>query len=226
MWREGNSCRYLGPEYQILRVPPFVEGGDELLDYIVILHSPLELDCSATGTPSPTITWLKDGQPVEEGAGHKILLNGQKLLISRAQVSDTGHYKCVAANKAGEHEREFDVTVHEPPSLEDAGTMLNETVVVNNPIHLECRASGNPLPAITWYKDNRPLTSSASATFLNRGQVLQIEGAQISDTGIYKCVAANTAGTAELFYSLQVHVIWKALQLLGFTLDDFKARSR
>uniref|UniRef100_A0A8C3J6R6 Hemicentin-1 n=1 Tax=Calidris pygmaea TaxID=425635 RepID=A0A8C3J6R6_9CHAR len=285
-------------EVEIL-VPPFVEGGDELLDYIVILHSPLELDCSATGTPSPTITWLKDGQPVEEGAGHKILLNGQKLLISRAQVSDTGHYKCVAVNKAGEHEREFDVTVHvpptiksagtseravviykpvtlqciangipspsitwlkdgqpvntargnirlessgrilqvvkalledagrytcvatnaageaqqhvrlhvhEPPSLEDAGTMLNETVVVNNPIHLECRASGNPLPAITWYKDNRPLTSSASATSLNRGQVLQIEGAQISDTGIYKCVAVNTAGTAELFYSLQVHV--------------------
>ncbi|XP_065505206.1 hemicentin-1 isoform X3 [Caloenas nicobarica] len=280
-------------------VPPLVEGGDELLDYIVILHSPLELDCSATGTPSPTITWLKDGQPVEEGAGHKILLNGQKLLISRAQVSDAGRYKCVAANMAGEHEREFDVTVHvpptiksagtseravviskpvtlqcvasgipspsitwlkdgqpvntargnirlessgrilqvvkalledagrytcvatnaageaqqhvrlhvhEPPSLEDAGKMLNETVVVNNPIHLECRASGNPLPAITWYKDDRPLTRAASAAFLNRGQVLHIEGAQISDTGVYKCVAINAAGTAELFYSLQVHV--------------------
>lgn len=26
--------------------------------------------------------------------------------------------------------------------------MLNETVVVNNPIHLECRASGNPLPGM------------------------------------------------------------------------------
>lgn len=66
---------------------------------------------------SETITfffgrWLKDGQPVEEGAGPKFLLNGQKLLISRAQVSDTGRYKCVAANKAGEHKKEFDVTVH------------------------------------------------------------------------------------------------------------------
>lgn len=39
-----------------LTVPPLVEGGDEVLDYIVILQSPLELDCSATGTPSPTIT--------------------------------------------------------------------------------------------------------------------------------------------------------------------------
>ncbi|NXU50379.1 HMCN1 protein, partial [Turnix velox] len=284
-------------EVEIL-VPPYVEGGNEILDYIVILNSPLELDCSARGTPSPTITWLKDGQLVKEDAGHKILLNGQKLLISQAQVSETGHYKCVAVNKAGELEREFHVTVHvpptiksagpsersvviykpvtlqciasgipspsitwlkdgqpvntargnirlessgrmlqvvkalledagrytcvatnaageaqqhirlhvhEPPSLENAGKILNETVVVNNPIQLECKASGNPLPAITWYKDNRPLAAAASATVLNRGQLLQIEATQILDTGIYKCVAVNAAGAAELFYSLQVH---------------------
>ncbi|KAL9846109.1 hemicentin-1 isoform 2-T2 [Geothlypis trichas] len=272
-------------------VPPFVEGGDELLGYIVILHSPLELDCSARGTPSPTITWFKDGEPVEDEAGHKVLRNGQKLVISEAQVSDSGRYKCVAANKAGEHEKEFDVTVHvpptiksagpseravvlhkpvtlqciasgipspsitwlkdgqpvntargnirleasgrvlqlgkalpgdaarytcvatnaageaqqhtrlhvhEPPSLEDAGKILNETVVVNNPIHLECRASGNPLPAVSWSKDGRALG--------DRGQVLRIEGAQVADSGLYRCLAANAAGTAELLYSLQVHV--------------------
>ncbi|XP_030135337.4 hemicentin-1 [Taeniopygia guttata] len=272
-------------------VPPFVEGADELLGYIVILHSPLELDCSARGTPSPTITWFKDGQPVGEEAGHKILLNGQKLVISQAQVSDSGRYKCVATNKAGEHEKEFDVTVHvpptiksagpseravvlhkpvtlqciasgipspsitwlkdgqpvntargnirleasgrvlhlgkalpgdaarytcvatnaageaqqhtrlhvhEPPSLEDAGKILNETVVVNNPIHLECRASGNPLPAVSWSKDGRALAG--------RGRVLHIEGAQVADSGLYRCLAANAAGTAELLYSLQVHV--------------------
>ncbi|NWW37465.1 HMCN1 protein, partial [Panurus biarmicus] len=272
-------------------VPPFVEGGDELLDHIVILHSPLELDCSARGTPSPTITWFKDGQPVGEESGHKVLLNGQKLVISEAQVSDSGRYKCVAANKAGEYEKEFDVTVHvpptiksagpseravvlhkpvmlqciasgipspsitwlkdgqpvntargnirleasgrvlqldkalpgdaarytcvatnaageaqqhtrlhvhEPPSLENAGKILNETVVVNNPIHLECRASGNPLPAVSWSKDGRALAA--------RGQVLRIEGVQVADSGLYRCLAANAAGTAELLYSLQVHV--------------------
>ncbi|NXL77816.1 HMCN1 protein, partial [Leptocoma aspasia] len=276
--------------YVEILVPPFVEGGDELLGYIVILHSPLELDCSARGTPSPTITWFKDGQTVGEEAGYKVLLNGQKLIISQAQVSDSGHYKCVAANKAGEHEKEFDVTVHvpptikstgpseravvlhkpvtlqciasgipspsitwlkdgqpvntargnirleasgrvlqlgkalpgdaarytcvatnaageaqqhtrlhvhEPPSLEDAGKILNETVVVNNPIHLECRASGNPLPAVSWSKDGRALG--------DRGQVLRIEGAQVADSGLYRCLAANAAGTAELLYSLQVH---------------------
>lgn len=62
-----------------------------------------------------------------------------------------------------------------------------------------------PLVAITWYKDNRVLSGSSGVTFLNRGQILDIESAQITDAGIYKCVAINSAGATELFYNLQVH---------------------
>uniref|UniRef100_A0A8C3PW12 Hemicentin 1 n=1 Tax=Chrysolophus pictus TaxID=9089 RepID=A0A8C3PW12_CHRPC len=233
-------------------VPPYVEGGDEFLDYTVVLHSPLELDCSAAGTPSPTITWLKDGQPIEEGTGRKILLNGQKFFISQAQVSDTGHYKCIAVNMAGEHEREFVVTVHGrllkgkkgdrlallwirrgdeievelllwchsplyickyvcsndisflflavPPTIKSAGTS-ERAVVLHKPVTLQCIANGIPSPSITWLKDGQPVNTARGNT-----RVLEIEGAQISDTGVYKCVAVNTAGTAELSYSLQVHV--------------------
>ncbi|XP_069497466.1 hemicentin-1 isoform X2 [Ambystoma mexicanum] len=280
-------------------VPPNVNGGEEPSDYTVILNNPLELECHATGTPPPTITWLKDGRPVEKSDRLKTLQNGHKLLIPQAQMADTGRYQCVATNAAGKHEREFDVTVHapptikstepperavviyksmtlqciasgipnpsitwlkdgrpvntaeghiglessgrilkiskalledagrytcvatnaageaqnhvqlhvhEPPSIEDAGEMQNETVVVDNPIQLECIASGNPLPAITWFKNNRPLTNVAGVTLLNRGRTIQIDRAQITDTGIYRCAAVNAAGLAELLYSLQVYV--------------------
>nr|XP_014344645.1 PREDICTED: hemicentin-1 [Latimeria chalumnae] len=280
-------------------VPPSVEGGDETTDNTVIMNNPLELECYAVGTPLPQITWLKDGQPAKEGVGIKILSNGQKLLIPRAQVSDTGRYHCVATNEAGDYEKEFGVTVHVPPtirstgpsersvvlhkpitlqcvangipnpsitwlkdgrpvntargniklesagrilqivkalledtgrytcvatnaageaqqhirlniherpSIEGAGETLNETVIVNNPVQLECKASGSPLPVIMWYKDNRPLTNAAGITLLNRGKILQLDNAQVSDTGIFKCAAINIAGAAELFYSLQVYV--------------------
>ncbi|XP_013377196.1 PREDICTED: hemicentin-1 isoform X3 [Chinchilla lanigera] len=280
-------------------VPPFVEGGDETSYFIVIVNNLLELDCQVTGSPPPAIMWLKDGQLIDERDGFKVLLNGRKLVIAQAQMSDIGLYQCVATNTAGDHRKEFEVTVHvpptikasglsekavvkykpvtlqciangipnpsitwlkddqpvntaqgnlqiqssgrvlhiakalledagrytcvatnaagetqqhtqlhvhEPPSLEAAGKMLNETVVMSNPIQLECKAAGNPLPVISWYKDSRPLSSSTSITFLNRGQVIDIESAQISDAGIYKCVAINSAGATELFYSLQVHV--------------------
>uniref|UniRef100_A0A669QE89 Hemicentin 1 n=1 Tax=Phasianus colchicus TaxID=9054 RepID=A0A669QE89_PHACC len=144
--------------------------------------------------------WLKDGQPIEEGTGRKILLNGQKFLISRAQVSDTGHYKCIAVNIVGEHEREFVVTVHVPPTVKSTGTS-ERAVVLHKPVTLQCIANGIPSPSITWLKDGQPVNTARGNT-----RVLEIEGAQISDTGVYKCVAVNTAGTAELSYSVQVHV--------------------
>lgn len=37
-------------------VPPFIDGADDVTDSTVILNSPLELECEATGTPAPVIT--------------------------------------------------------------------------------------------------------------------------------------------------------------------------
>ncbi|XP_029819877.1 hemicentin-1, partial [Manacus vitellinus] len=191
-------------EVEIL-VPPLVEGGDELLDYIVILHSPLELDCTATGTPSPTITWLKDGHPVEEGAGHKILLKGQKLVISQAEVSDTGHYKCVAANKAGEHGKEFDVTVHVPPTIKSTGPS-ERAVVIHKPVTLQCIASGIPSPSITWLKDGQPVnTARGNLRLESSGRALQVGRALPQDAAHYTCVATNAAGEAQQHVRLHVH---------------------
>lgn len=59
--------------------------------------------------------WLKGGQSIDERDGFKILLNGRKLVIAQAQVSDTGLYQCVATNIAGDHRKEFEVMVHGMP---------------------------------------------------------------------------------------------------------------
>lgn len=49
---------------------------------------------------------------VRQGEGVRIMSNGRRLVISRAQVSDTALFHCVATNEAGEQEREFKVSVH------------------------------------------------------------------------------------------------------------------
>ncbi|GAA6099393.1 hemicentin-1 isoform X2 [Tachysurus ichikawai] len=280
-------------------VPPSVDGADKVTDVSAIINNVLELECHATGTPPPTITWLKDGEPVRQGEGVRILANGRRLVISRAQVADTALFQCVATNEAGEQERDFKVEVHVPPSIrstgsaersvvlhnpvslqcvasgvpapsitwlkdgrpvdttqvllklesggrvlhikearaEDsgkytcvatnaageaqqnirlsvheppiirfAGETINQTILAGYQIRLQCKATGSPVPAMTWYKDNRPLTGAAGVSILNRGQVLEIERAQVSDAGLYKCVAVNVAGTAELTLGLQVYV--------------------
>ncbi|XP_067452563.1 hemicentin-1 isoform X1 [Thunnus thynnus] len=280
-------------------VPPFIDGGDDVTDSTVIINSPLELECQATGAPAPVITWYKDGKPVRQGEGLRVAANGRRLIVSRAQVSDTARFQCVATNEAGDHERDFNVvvhvppsirtsgpaeravvlhkaislecissgipppsitwlkdgrpvdttqehlklesagrmlkvtdarledsgrytclatnaageaqqhirlSVHEPPSIHNSGEIINQTILSGFPTELECKATGSPLPAITWYKDGRPLTSAAGVTMLKRGQVLEIERAQLSDAGLYRCVAVNLAGVAEIFHSLQVFV--------------------
>ncbi|XP_073667498.1 hemicentin-1 isoform X2 [Paramisgurnus dabryanus] len=280
-------------------VPPVVDGASDTTDTTVILNNILELECHATGTPTPTITWLKDGVPVRQGEGVRIASNGRRLVVSRAQLSDTAVFHCVATNDAGEQERQFKVSVyvpptirssglsersvvlhapislqcvasgvpppsitwlkdgrpvdtteeflklesagrvlhiknarledagkytcvatnaageaqqhirlnvHEPPSIQHAGEILNETILAGFQIQLKCKATGSPLPAVTWYKDGRPLTSAAGVNILSRGQVLEIDHAQVSDAGLYKCVAINVAGSVDFTHSLQVYV--------------------
>ncbi|KAM6962600.1 hemicentin-1 [Aplochiton taeniatus] len=280
-------------------VPPLVDGGGEVTDSTVLINNPLELECQATGTPSPVFTWLKDGKPVRQSDGVRVTANGRRLVVSRAQVSDTGRFQCVATNEAGDHERDFNVAVHVHPSihatgqaersvvlhkpislqcipsgippplitwlkdgrpvdtaqehlklesagrtlqitdarLEDAGRYtcvatnaageaqqhirlsvheapsipysgetFNHTILAGFPTQFECKATGSPLPAITWYKDSRPLTSTAGVTLMKRGQVLELDRAQLSDAGVYRCVAVNVAGTAEVSHGLQVYV--------------------
>ncbi|CAB1323870.1 unnamed protein product, partial [Coregonus sp. 'balchen'] len=217
-------------------------GGDEVTDTTVIINNLLELECRATGTPSPVFTWFKDGQPVRQGEGLRVTANGRRLVISRPQVSDTARFQFPPSIRStGPSERS--VVLHRPISLqcvpsgtpppsitwlkdgrpvdtaqehlklESVGRTLHITEArledagryTCYPIQLECKATGSPVPAITWYKDGRPLTSAAGVTILKRGQLLEIDRAQLSDAGLYRCIAVNVAGTSKLSHRLQVY---------------------
>jgi len=65
--------------------------------------SSLTLHCSATGQPSPVITWLQDFQPLNtsncnnNNSRVRLCSNGT-LLIEAVEFSDAGFYTCVADN--------------------------------------------------------------------------------------------------------------------------------
>lgn len=93
-------------------VPPTVTGGDKgPIKRKVVLSKSLILECEAGGHPPPSLTWLKDGVPVRDGASVRVLEQGKKLEIPSAAVSDSGHYICVATSIAGEKEVKYDVRV-------------------------------------------------------------------------------------------------------------------
>ena len=57
------------------------------------------LDCSAAGSPQPTISWYKDNLAVQLST--RVSQDGGNLVITSLQTSDAGAYYCVAQNSLG-----------------------------------------------------------------------------------------------------------------------------
>ncbi|XP_026828889.1 interference hedgehog isoform X2 [Ooceraea biroi] len=67
----------------------FAEGGE------------LELSCSVTGEPEPTVEWLINGQSLMPSKNQEI--KGSTLLISEVEKKHAGIVQCVASNEYGSH---------------------------------------------------------------------------------------------------------------------------
>jgi len=69
------------------------------------------LDCHVTGTPTPTVEWLFNGQPLDRTDQRYYVTTRAALTISDVKVADTGRYTCRANNSAGVDERDVHLDV-------------------------------------------------------------------------------------------------------------------
>ena len=58
------------------------------------------LSCNATGNPTPSITWTKDGSAVNHPR-ISLSLGNKQLTITNVIRDDSGDYQCVANNSIG-----------------------------------------------------------------------------------------------------------------------------
>lgn len=75
-------------------------------DVIAVRDRPLMLDCEVEGEGPISITWTRNGVPVETGARAALLSNGTLLIrnVSKRRDSnetDAGEYSCAAQNHYG-----------------------------------------------------------------------------------------------------------------------------
>ncbi|XP_073909095.1 hemicentin-2 isoform X2 [Castor canadensis] len=180
-------------------LPPSLPGP-------VLLGAPVRLTCNATGAPSPTVMWLKDGNPVSTAGtpGFQVFPGGRVLTLASARASDSGSYSCVAVSAVGEDRRDVILQVHMPPSI--LGEELNVSVVANESVALECQSHAVPPPVLNWWKDGRPLEPRPGIQLSADKALLEVGRAEVWDAGRYTCEALNQAGRSEKHFNLNIWV--------------------
>lgn len=89
-------------------MPPVISSDTQT--YLAPMDSAVMLQCRVEGSPPPSVTWSKDGQPLAESARRRVLSSGS-LQLAFVQSDDTGRYTCTAANPAGAVGLEMSLTV-------------------------------------------------------------------------------------------------------------------
>ena len=61
----------------------------------------ITLSCNATGNPEPSISWIKDGFPINSNFRITFSQDNKRLRITNISRTDSGEYQCMARNRVG-----------------------------------------------------------------------------------------------------------------------------
>ncbi|NXI80257.1 FGFR1 factor, partial [Rhipidura dahli] len=180
----------------------------------------VKFKCPSSGTPNPTLRWLKNGKefkPDHRIGGYKVqgALGEQPpalIIMDSVVPSDKGNYTCIVENKYGSinHTYQLDVVERSPhrPILQ-AGLPANKTVALGSNVEFVCKVYSDPQPHIQWLKhievngskigpDNLPYVQILKTAGVNTTdkemEVLHLRNVSFEDAGEYTCLAGNSIG--------------------------------
>jgi len=93
--------------------PSVNQAGVDVISKTVVNTTQI-FDCPVTGVPAPRVVWLTDGRPIEPRHGSNVEVRnaGRQLVIRSVALADSGTYRCVATNRAGQDFVDFTLHVH------------------------------------------------------------------------------------------------------------------
>ena len=138
---------------------------------------------SASGTPSPTFQWRKDGVAIPAAVG-------VSFTLTNVQLGQAGAYSVAATNSAGTTVSESAIlTVNSTAVGSPAFTTLptaSVTVGIGSTVVFNSTATG--ATAYRWQRNNANLLNATSAN-------LVVPNAGALDAGTYRVIATNSAGS-------------------------------
>ncbi|CAL4059823.1 unnamed protein product, partial [Meganyctiphanes norvegica] len=171
---------------------------------IAAVRDNLTLDCSANGYPTPSIVWLKDGATIDMAdLDSRFLFHGSthSLQVLGVQEQDGGSYMCRAQNREDSADAVAHVRVNVSPRF--LRKPENTFAYQKEDIELECNVYGQPTPTVHWLKNGELIVESEYFQIVN-GNNLKILGLVSTDSGMYQCLASNSAGDVQASAQLLV----------------------
>lgn len=105
----------------------------DIRDVITDEGTPLVIETPFRGNPIPSVSWTKDGNPIEPDARTLITCDGARvgLAINEAEPSDAGLYSCKLTNPLGEDVKDVKAIVrkvYQPPNFEQKFTDIQQVI--------------------------------------------------------------------------------------------------
>ncbi|XP_067017624.1 uncharacterized protein [Acropora muricata] len=142
--------------------------------------------CKVTGYPTPVVTWRKLSGHLPLG---RVRYNNSALQISQVRKEDSGVYTCSAKNLLGEAQKKTMLVVVSLPRF-TSKPPSKIVSIISFTVRLNCSATGDPQPIISWRKQGGQLPVGRSQQI---NGALVITNLQQSDAGNYICTATSAS---------------------------------
>ncbi|XP_035507932.1 protogenin A [Morone saxatilis] len=167
---------------------------------VVTQGSVARLSCKISAHPPPIITWEFNRVTLPLATERITVLPNGVLQIHAVQRADAGNYRCIATNIASRRrstEATLTVTPAPSPQLPQRPHIIvgpqNISVSLHQNAILECMATGNPRPIISWSRADSKSIDVYSTKVLGNGNLI-ITDIKPQHGGVYMC-RATTPGT-------------------------------
>uniref|UniRef100_A0A8C7S6T2 Cell adhesion molecule L1-like b n=1 Tax=Oncorhynchus mykiss TaxID=8022 RepID=A0A8C7S6T2_ONCMY len=192
----GMAVHYF--DVSVEEPPQWVSEPESQLSMI---GSDVLINCSATGTPQPTIQWMVNGKPIE--GMFLVYLN------KTSNSTDSAVYQCEASNRHGTLLANANIMIMNLPPMILTDEGLEYSAVEGKVIVMHCKVFSSPPSA----EDSTGSLEGPRFTVHQNGS-LEIYNVEKEDMGQYTCYTKNTEGTSAITALLDIFQAPEDLQVL------------
>ncbi|KAJ8361439.1 hypothetical protein SKAU_G00179640 [Synaphobranchus kaupii] len=166
------------------------------------------LHCHTRATPTPEITWLRNGVNINTEDGRFTQFPNGTLRINSVEVYDGAQFTCRSRTEGGALNGQARVYVLERLKFTPTPQPV-QCLELEQDVSVQCSATGRQSPAILWVRTDG---SEIAAHVEQKNGVMHFSKVTRGDAGNYTCVASNElqgAIRAMVYLTVAVYVVFR-----------------